>query len=123
MTYGISFSVEGTPISKQSFIYDGNGHGHTDPAVKAWQEVVAWECAEAMRLANYEMITEHVDMDILFILPDKRKKDLDNLSKAVLDSCNGILYKDDSQVHKLTLSKTYTGIPGAYIAARPLTYV
>lgn len=122
MTYGISFRVEGTPISKQSFIYDGNGHGHTDPAVKAWQEVVAWKCAEAMRLANYEMLLGPVDMEITFVLPDKRRKDLDNLAKNCLDACNGILYKDDSQVHKLTLSKIY-GEPGVHITARPLTYV
>lgn len=40
------------------------------------------------------------------IAPEK-KPDADNIAKAVLDALNGIAYKDDSQVVKLTVDKRY----------------
>jgi Holliday junction resolvase RusA-like endonuclease len=40
------------------------------------------------------------------ILP-KRKPDIDNVLKVVLDSLNGIAYKDDSQVVMVTGRKIY----------------
>ena len=35
------------------------------------------------------------------------KKDIDNLSKAVIDGCLGVAYKDDRQITKLTAIKKY----------------
>ena len=35
------------------------------------------------------------------------KPDLDNLAKSILDPLNGIVYKDDSQIVELALSKKY----------------
>jgi Holliday junction resolvase RusA-like endonuclease len=35
------------------------------------------------------------------------KPDLDNLVKALLDACNGILYHDDSQVIEINATKEY----------------
>ena len=38
------------------------------------------------------------------------KSDIDNLAKNILDACNGILYKDDSQVMHLEIEKKITKI-------------
>ena len=40
-------------------------------------------------------------------LPTK-KPDIDNIAKIILDSLNGIAYKDDSQIVNLTVIKKYT---------------
>lgn len=40
-----------------------------------------------------------------------KKPDLDNIAKCVLDSLNGIAYRDDSQVVELTIRKYYDDIP------------
>lgn len=37
-----------------------------------------------------------------------RKPDCDNIGKLYLDAMNGIVYKDDSQIYSLKLSKFYT---------------
>ena len=42
------------------------------------------------------------------ILKPITKPDLDNIAKLVLDALNGIVYKDDSQVVELSISKFYT---------------
>lgn len=47
------------------------------------------------------------------------KPDLDNLTKTVLDALNGIVYRDDSQVVQLALSKRYSDQPGMFITIRP----
>lgn len=51
-----------------------------------------------------------------FHFPDKRKRDIDNCAKAVLDCCTGVLYHDDSQVSELHLYKSVD-------AANPRTVV
>ena len=38
----------------------------------------------------------------------QKKPDVDNIAKIILDSLNGIAYKDDAQVTELTVLKRYT---------------
>jgi crossover junction endodeoxyribonuclease RusA len=37
--------------------------------------------------------------------PDRRKRDIDNMLKSLLDSLIGIAYDDDSQIQCLAVSK------------------
>lgn len=98
----IAFFVEGTPRPKQS--YRHSKHGNYQPArVKAWQDAVAWAAKQEM--IGEEPLTCDLSVDLTFYLPDKRKRDLDNLSKGVLDGMNDIVFKDDQQVIELKLSK------------------
>jgi Holliday junction resolvase RusA-like endonuclease len=46
-----------------------------------------------------------VALNVLFYFPDKRKRDIDNCLKALLDCCTGILYDDDSQITTLHVYK------------------
>ena len=101
-----AFQVSGTPVPKQSFRYTSNkgkGGGYKDPRVAAWSNTVAWAATEAM--AGEPPTSETVGVVISFMMPDNRKRDLDNLAKGVLDGMNGIVYNDDTQVHMLTLTK------------------
>ena len=41
------------------------------------------------------------------ILLPTTKPDIDNLSKGIMDALNGVIWKDDSQVVELLLSKIY----------------
>lgn len=47
-----------------------------------------------------------------------KKPDLDNLAKSVLDGLNGIVYKDDSQLVSLHITKVYDRNPGVDIMIR-----
>ena len=44
-------------------------------------------------------------------LPVSKKADLDNYIKALFDSANGILYKDDGQIAEIYASKVYSTSP------------
>ena len=47
-----------------------------------------------------------------------KKPDLDNIAKAILDSLNGIAYKDDSQIVSLLISKKYSDRPRVEITLK-----
>ncbi len=106
------FSIPGTAIPKQSFRYR-NGGGYTDPRVRDWQELVSWKAIEAMQ--GREPSGGPVIVKIIFIFTNRRRHDLDNLSKAILDACNKIVYEDDNQVNDLHLIKQ--------VAAEPMVIV
>lgn len=38
---------------------------------------------------------------------EKRKRDVDNYNKAILDSFNKVIWKDDEQIDELTTKKSY----------------
>lgn len=47
-----------------------------------------------------------------------KKPDLDNLAKSVLDGLNGVVYKDDSQLVSLHITKVYANNPGVDVMVR-----
>ena len=47
----------------------------------------------------------NVGVELHFILNNKRKRDVDNLAKTILDSMNDLIYNDDNQVTKLVVTK------------------
>lgn len=55
----------------------------------------------------YEKKNGDVTVYLNFYLTNKRKRDLDNLAKGVLDCMNGIIYNDDNQITNLVIKKTY----------------
>lgn len=49
--------------------------------------------------------------------PNKRP-DLDNIAKSILDSLNGLAYKDDSQIVKMTVEKFWSDNPRVCVAIK-----
>lgn len=52
-------------------------------------------------------IEEDVEMEVVLFFGDKRTRDIDNYGKLLLDSLNGTVLVDDSQIQKLTIKKDY----------------
>lgn len=106
MSESVSFFVQGEPRPKQSFRVSGRG-GYTPARVKAWQTDVACDATIAMReIERFNLPFENdLAVTLMFTLGDNRRVDLDNLSKAVLDGLNKIVYADDRQIVELHLKK------------------
>jgi Holliday junction resolvase RusA-like endonuclease len=45
-------------------------------------------------------------VDLVFVLSDRRPRDIDNLAKTVLDALNKRAWKDDAQVVRLSAKLT-----------------
>lgn len=55
------------------------------------------------------------------LLPAK-KPDIDNLAKAALDACNGIVWRDDALICKILVEKVYSDKPRLELTVAPLEY-
>lgn len=100
------FFVKGEPRAKQSFRSTGRGRGYTPARIKAWQADVGWAAQEYLHgQGKYETFAGPFIVVLVFRLGDRRRIDLDNLSKAVLDGLNGIVWEDDRDVINLNLWK------------------
>lgn len=98
--------VPGCPRAKQSFQVVGHGKGIAPPATRAWQSTVAARVKERCNLQGHQMTKdEWYSVKLVFILPGKISPDLDNLTKAILDGCNGIIWQDDQRVQSLVIYK------------------
>ena len=59
---------------------------------------------EQCLLQHIDTITGPIKVEIVAYRPDNRKRDLDNLLKAVLDGmAKGLIYEDDSQICDLNI--------------------
>jgi crossover junction endodeoxyribonuclease RusA len=55
---------------------------------------------------NSKLLTDkRLMVSIRLFMPDRRKRDIDNYNKILLDSLTGIVWKDDSQIDILTISR------------------
>lgn len=122
----VAFVVPGEPVAKgraRAFIRGGHVGHYTPEKTARFENLVKLAAQRAM---NGEPISGPVALYCTFSLPvpasysNKRrtaclngsewpckKPDLDNQIKAILDGCNGVVWKDDCQVVQLFATKVY----------------
>ena len=71
---------------------------------KAIKEAYQWEAKSQWR---GEPLKDEVAVTVQFFFATKRKRDLDNMNKLILDALTGIAYDDDSQICDLRLVRGY----------------
>ena len=111
------FTVDGNPIPKQSY-RAVKGGGYQPKRVTDWQEHVGWCARTAM--GSKDLILGDLKVTLRFTRDNKRRVDADNLSKAVLDGMNAIVYADDKQIKELHLFVEYDGEPGVDVEVEQL---
>lgn len=73
-------------------------HAYTPKSTAQFQETVGWLLRRQKPVRN---AVDDLFVYARFSVPDRQRKDLDNLLKALLDSCNGIVWRDDAQVAEI----------------------
>lgn len=71
---------------------------------KALKEQYFWEVKSQWKKP---MIKGNVKLEVKLYFGDKKKRDIDNFNKLVIDSLTGIVFEDDSQITELNLTKLY----------------
>lgn len=123
----LTFTIPGPPRGKGRPRFSRkSGSTYTDAQTASYENLVALAAREAM--AGAPPITGPVSLAVVgyFLIPaslsakkrtalqgawHSKKPDADNLLKAVLDGCNGVLFVDDAQVCRLHVSKVYDERP------------
>jgi Holliday junction resolvase RusA-like endonuclease len=103
-----SFSVPGNPQPKERPRIAVRGRfarAYTPAKTLAYEKLVA-ECAKASMPDDWPMST-HYSVVIRAYRADRRRVDLDNIVKSVLDAINGVAFDDDHLVVEIAASKMY----------------
>lgn len=140
MTLQIEFMVPGDPRGKGRPRFSRVGKftkTYTDPKTRLYELKIANEAKLAMfphePLEGPVAVWMEINVPIPASYSKKRKEacllgvempckkpDADNIAKGILDAMNGIIYKDDVQVVRLSLQKNYSTEPGVYTMIREL---
>lgn len=130
----ISFTVFGTPQPQGSkSAYTRNARTVLVEAVKGskpWRSLVTLAAKQAkMDAMTAEVYEGAVRVECVFYFERGKtvkrehmttKPDSDKLARNVLDSMTGVVYKDDSQVTELVISKRYDLVARAVISVTKL---
>lgn len=72
---------------------------------KAGKEYKAFVTQAAKDSKIPEINHDEIHVVIVYYFPDKRRRDVTNYEKLLLDSFTGIFYKDDCQIRSILLTK------------------
>ena len=101
--------LEGKPIStNHAYRHTSQGgfaRQYMTKEAVALKESYQWQIKSAWQ--GVKPLTGALELSIEAYLPTKRLTDWDNLHKLSMDAMNGIVWKDDSQVWKATVSRMY----------------
>lgn len=126
MKIKLEFDVK--PMAKQSFRTTRTGNKYLDPSVIKYRKAIRNMAIAQMRNQKAERIEGAVNMNIVYAfrrpqslskkerneidggktVPKTTKPDIDNLTKAILDALNGIVWKDDAQVTQINIQKVWS---------------
>lgn len=95
--------VPGDPRSKGRPRF-ANGRAYTPKETTDAEKTIR----DAWRSSGEDPFEFDVLVDVSFYLATRRRKDLDNLVKLVLDALNGEAFRDDSQVVEINARKIFS---------------
>ena len=94
---GINFTIPGKPQPKERARRGKNGQWYTPFSTRIYEAKVV----TMAKRAHVRSVIGPVEVSLDVYFPDKRRRDLDNVLKAVMDALNGVAYQDDSQIVRL----------------------
>lgn len=113
----LRFVVEGKPVPWHRPAFNPKTQTRfTDPESRAYQKRVRAEGMAATRWTRtpsgnlvrrvepWPMGVEYV-VELLVVFPDRRRRDVDNVTKGVLDALNATTWDDDSQVRRIVIER------------------
>ena len=134
----IEFFVPGAPVGKGRPRAARRGAGvvmFTPEKTADYESLVAATAGNAMRAHQLLDGPLEAVLDVRFPVPvswskarraralagaewHTSKPDADNVAKAILDACNGVVFRDDSQIVMLTATKEFSETPGVRVVIR-----
>ncbi len=108
----IHFSIPTNPISVNSYLKNTQyGRRYMPPKTKEYVEQAQISAKKHLLLNKSSLeqaqlpTSKPLTMSLTYYFSDKRRRDIDNYSKCILDALQTIIYNDDNQIQHLTLSK------------------
>ena len=138
MTFIVHFHVEGVPVPKKRprfRAFNGMVQSYTDKDTREYEDHVRLTAQAAMGTTEPLETPVGVYLYIRLSVPKSRSKkrteaaleglekpickpDIDNLAKSLLDGMNGVVFRDDSQIVSLHVTKVFASEPGVDIMVK-----
>ncbi len=102
----LRFVVDGPPVPKQRARRGKGGRHYTPARTRSYESRVRWLAVAAVAKARWTRRPGALyAVELLVVFPDERRRDVDNVAKAVLDACNGVVWIDDAMVTDLRVRR------------------
>lgn len=145
MNRKIEFFVPGKPVGKGRPRAARRGAGvvmFTPEKTADYEALVAAAASNAMRAEAGPLFTGPLEAVLEMRIPipvswskahkaaalagaelPTSKPDIDNVAKAILDACNGVVFRDDAQVVMLAATKAFSDEPGVRVVIRECGWI
>lgn len=145
MNRKIEFFVPGAPVGKGRPRAARRGTGvvmFTPEKTAGYEALVAAAASNAMRAEAGPLFTGPLEAVLEMRIPipaswskahkaaalagaelPTSKPDIDNVVKAILDACNGVVFRDDAQVVMLVATKAFSDGPGVRVVIRECGWI
>jgi crossover junction endodeoxyribonuclease RusA len=80
------------------------GHWFTPDRTSDYESSIRVYARQAIGRSTWGLLGSF-EVECVFFLPSRLRKDVDNCAKAVLDGLNGVAWADDNQVTDLVIRK------------------
>lgn len=118
----IKFHFQIDPVPKARPRVTRTGHCYTPKKTKDFEETIKHLATLQMHRSDHGLLECPLSVKAHFFIKEPKKPskpypryDLDNLIKSLLDSLNGVVWRDDSQICTLTSSKAYAKNGSAHL--------
>jgi Holliday junction resolvase RusA-like endonuclease len=138
MTFIVTFNVEGSPVGKQRARYAKRGNfvtAYTPEKTRSYEALIKDAARQAMGSSSPLETPVSLYLYIRVPIPASatkkrlqaiasgdekptKKPDASNILKSVEDGMNGVVYKDDSQIVNIHVTKVYATQAGVDICVK-----
>ena len=138
MTMMITFKVDGVPVPKGRARYVRRGNHistYTPEKTRTYETLIKDAARQAMGASEHQETPVNLYLYIRVPIPatatkkrlqaiadgsekPTKKPDASNVLKSVEDGMNGVVYKDDSQIVNIHVTKVYSSEPGVDICVK-----
>jgi crossover junction endodeoxyribonuclease RusA len=123
MTRELTFTVPGPPRGKERPRLGKHGNTYTPDRTRSYEGAVRVHALAAAMRASWRLNGDaRYSLTVFAYLPNRRRVDLDNIGKAIADSMNALIYRDDSQIDEWHLFKAVDpSQPRVFVTVREIT--
>lgn len=114
------FKCEKIPSINNTYKQNKSGEVFKIANVKQYQRDLALY-AFCFEKQNAELFTQKIQVELEFKVQNLNR-DIDNMAKATLDALQGICYKNDMQIYKLTMAKSKSQDSLEYVRVKILEF-
>jgi Holliday junction resolvase RusA-like endonuclease len=99
----LEFTIPGPPQPKERARRGKNGRWYTPERTRAYESHVRWLARTEVARRGWRCEPAAFFVELRLVFADRRRRDVDNCAKSILDACNGVVWPDDAMVTDLRI--------------------